>query len=62
MFFLKQLKNYWSEWFPERRIFSLGALLGWVVRDSVFLVVLVLVVLVLVVVGPGGRPAATHRV
>ena len=58
---------------PERRICSLGALLGWVVRDSVFLVVVV------VVVGPAGRdpshvrsdgntiaacqeePAATHR-
>ena len=39
---------YRSEGVPERRIFSLGALPGWVVRDSVFLVV------VLVVVGPGG--------
>ena len=28
-----------SEGVPERRIFSLGALLGWVVWDSVFLVV-----------------------
>ena len=37
---------------PERRIFSLGALLGWVVRDSVFLVVLILVV---------GRGDATRR-
>ena len=37
----------------ERRIFSLGALPGWVVRDSVFLVVLVLVVLV----RPGGAAA-----
>ena len=31
-----------SEGVPERRIFSLGALLGWVVRDSVFLVVVVI--------------------
>ena len=35
-----------SEGVPERLIFSLGALLGWVVRDSVFLVVVVVVVLV----------------
>ena len=30
-----------SEGVPERRIFSLGALPGWVVRDSAFLVVVV---------------------
>ena len=36
--------NSRSEGVPERRIFSLGALPGWVVWDSVFLVVLVLVV------------------
>ena len=44
---------YRSEGVPERRIFSLGALLGWVVRDSVFLVVVVVVVVL--VVGRGGR-------
>ena len=35
---------YRTEGVPERRIFSLGALPGWVVRDSVFHVL----------VGPGG--------
>ena len=40
-----------SEGVPERRISSLGALLGWVVRDSVFLVLVVLV----------GRGGATRR-
>ena len=39
---------------PERRIFSLGALLGWVVRDSVFLVLVLVVLVVLVLVGRGG--------
>ena len=38
---------------PERRIFSLGVLLGWVVRDSVFLVLVVVLVV--------GRGGATCR-
>ena len=44
-----------SEGFPEWRILSLGALLGWVVRDFVFLVASVSVVSVSV--GRGGAAA-----
>ena len=47
-----------SEGFPERHCFSMVALLGWVVRDCGFLVVVVLVV---VFVGRTGRDTSHVR-